>query len=333
MVRPIATSVINPAPFKEKDLRDGIGGGGETTVRSAPLRRSASRDGFRLKRKAPTLTRFNGLALILSLQVGAGIFSATSLISQQVSSPAEGLAVFVTAGLLVWTGAASFVELGLLVPSNGGIQDYLRASWGDYIGHLFSWIWIIVVKPAGNAVISSIFADYLLKALRPSSEQQILPWTTKIVALGCVAVLTVINCLGATSGVKAANGFVVLKLTALGSIIVIGFATYVLGHGDGVPASPAGWYGSRHASPLEQGSGSWLGQFSTAILTSLVCYGGWENVGFMTEDMEKPEKDLPVVINGAMTLVIVGFFLMNASLYICLPFDMIRESRTAAVVS
>jgi solute carrier family 7 (L-type amino acid transporter), member 6 len=332
MVRPIATSVINPAPFKE-DVRDGMDGVQDTTVHSALLRRSASRDRFRPKRKAPTLTRFNGLALILSLQVGAGIFSATSLISQQVSSPAEGLAVFVTAGLLVWTGAASFVELGLLVPSNGGIQDYLRASWGDYTGHLFSWVWIIVVKPANNAVISSIFADYLLKALRPSSQQQILPWTTKIVALGCVATLTAINCLGATSGVKAANGFVILKLTALGSIIIIGFATYALGHGDGVPVSPTGWYGPQQTSPLEQGAGSWLGQFSIAVLTSLFCYGGWESVGFIAGDMERPEKDLPVVINGAMTLVIVGFFLMNASLYICLPFDMIRESRTVAVVS
>ncbi|KAI0396120.1 amino acid/polyamine transporter I [Xylariaceae sp. FL0594] len=345
MVRPIATSVFDPAPSAD-DARDGLGSDGEIMAHAnaAPPHRPASRDGLlpHNKRKAPTLTRFNGLALILSLQVGSGIFSVTSLISQQVSSPAEGLAVFVTAGLLVWTGAASFVELGLLVPSNGGIQDYLRASWGDHAGHLFSWVWIGVVKPAGNAVISSIFADYLLKALLPASPEQqqqqqqqqtiIMPGTTKMVALGCVAVLAAINCLGATSGAKAANGFVLLKLTALGSIIVIGLTTYVLGHGDGVPTSPTGWFGAPQTEkPLEEGAGGWLGHFSTAVLTALFCYGGWESAGFIAGDMQRPEKDLPVVINGAMTLVIVGFFLMNASLYICLPFHMIRESRTAAV--
>jgi amino acid permease len=110
----------------------------------------------------------------------------------------------------------------------------------------------------------------------------------------------------------------ILKLTALGSIIIIGFTAYALGHGDGVPASPAGWFGLHQASPRESSLWIFLGSSSTAVFTALFCYGGWESVGFVTGDMENPAKDLPVVINGAMTLVIVGFFLMNASLYICL---------------
>ncbi|KAI1813956.1 amino acid/polyamine transporter I [Poronia punctata] len=287
-----------------------------------------SRDGLRPKRKTATLTRFNGLALLLSLQVGAAIFSAPSLISQLVRSPAEGLAVFVAAGLLVWTGAASFVELGLLIPSNGGIQDYLRAAWGDYAGHLFSWVWLGVARPAGGAVVANIFADFLLKALYPAGVTG--TWPSKIVALGCVASLTAINCLGATSGAKAASGFVVLKLTALASIIIIGLGTYMLGHGEGVPASPFGWFG-HPVSSVESGGEDSLGDFSKAVLTALFCYGGWESVGFIVGDMENPVKDLPIVINGAMSLVMVGFFLMNASLYICLPFDVIRESRTVAL--
>ncbi|KAI1420628.1 amino acid/polyamine transporter I [Xylaria sp. FL1777] len=299
------------------------------SVHSALIHRSENVNEVGLPRKGPTLTRLNCLALIISLQIGSGIFSAPSLIAQQVRSPAEALGVFVVAGLLVWTGAASFVELGLHVPSNGGIQDYLRASWGDYTGHLFSWIWIGVVRPAGNAVVSTIFADFLLRAFQPSDP--IWPWATKIVALGCVASLTAINCFGATAGAKAANVFMILKIAALGSIIGIGFTNYVFGYGDGVPSSNAGWFGWDQASPSEPDVWETLGNVSTAVFAALFCYGGWETAGFFAGDMDNPVKDLPIVINGAMTLVITGFFLMNASLYICLPFDVIRESKTVAV--
>ncbi|KAI0452257.1 amino acid/polyamine transporter I [Xylaria acuta] len=303
--------------------------GRQASVHSALLRRSDSDDQLRSRRKKATVTRLNCLALVIGLQIGSGIFSAPSLIAQHVRSPAEALGVFLVAGLLVWTGAASFVELGLLVPSNGGIQEYLRASWGDYTGYLFSWIWVGVVRPAGNAVISTIFADYLLKALRPSDL--ILPWTTKMVALGCVASLTTINCLGATAGAKAANVFMVLKLAALGNIIGIGFSIYVFGYGDGVPASDAGWLGRDRASSGEPDIWTSLGGVSTAVFAALFCYGGWESAAFVTGDMENPAKDLPIVINGAMSLVVVGFLLMNASLYICLPFDVVRESKAVAV--
>lgn len=299
------------------------------SIHSALIRRSEDDDQLRPRRKGTTLTPLNCLALVISLQIGSGIFSAPSLIAQQVGSPAEALCVFVVAGLLVWTGAASFIELGLLVPSNGGMQDYLRASWGDYTGYLFSWIWVGIVKPAGNAVISTIFADYLLRAFQPFVL--VSPWATKIVALSCVASLTAINCLGATAGAKAATVFMVLKLAALGSIIAIGLAAYVAGYGDGVPASDAGWWD--RLDPSESNVWESLGKTSTAVFAALFCYGGWESASFVIGDMENSAKDLPRVINGAMTLVIVGFFLMNMSLYICLPFDVIRESKTVAVVS
>ncbi|KAI1827945.1 amino acid/polyamine transporter I [Xylaria intraflava] len=301
------------------------------SVHSGLLRRSESSAGSDIssRRKSPNITLQNGLALIIGLQIGSGIFSAPSLISQQVNSPAEGLGVFLMAGLLVWTGAASFVELGLLVPSNGGIQEYLRASWGDYAGYIFSWVCVGIIKPASNAVISTIFADYLLKALQPSDP--IPPFTTKIVAISCVISLILVNGLGATAGAKAANVFMVLKLTALGSIIATGLIVYFFGHGNGVPSSEAGWFGWDQGAPNDTSLWGSLGGFSTAVFAALFCYGGWENASYVAGDMENPTRDLPIMIHGAMTLVIVGFFLMNASLYICLPFDVIRESKAVAV--
>lgn len=49
--------------------------------------------------------------------------------------------------------------------------------------------------------------------------------------------------------------------------------------------------------------------------------------------MKNPRRDLPIVINGSMMLVITGFMLMNAALYVCLPMGVMQNSSTVAVVS
>lgn len=52
----------------------------------------------------------------------------------------------------------------------------------------------------------------------------------------------------------------------------------------------------------------------------------------MLGDMANPQGDLPVVITSAMVIVISGFCMMNAAIYIVLPFETIRTSTTVAVV-
>ena len=60
-------------------------------------------------RSSPTskanLTFINGLALVISLQIGSGIFSAPSVTANHVPSPGIGILVWLCGGLLVWTGA------------------------------------------------------------------------------------------------------------------------------------------------------------------------------------------------------------------------------------
>ncbi|KAH8891292.1 large neutral amino acids transporter small subunit 1 [Thozetella sp. PMI_491] len=275
------------------------------------------------------LTRLNGLALVISLQIGSGIFSAPSQVSQHVSSPGQGLLVWFLGGLLVWTGAASFIELGLRVPSNGGIQEYLRACYGDGAGFLFTYMWVVLVKPCANAIIATIFADYLLGGFFGGGQSSLSPLALKAGAIACVAGVTLVNCLGASSGAKAANVFLVLKLGAVAAIIILGGMTWAFGGGDGVPQSPYGWFGLTPTEDIPMWA--WIGNFASALFGALFCYGGWETIGFVLGDMANPEGDLPFVINGAMTIVIFGFCLLNAAIYICLPMDMIRGSSTVVV--
>ena len=251
-------------------------------ARAGPMQRSAS-PALTVARGAQ-LTRLNGLALVISLQIGSGIFTAPSQVSQHVASPGAGLLVWFLGGLLVWTGAASFIELGLRVPTNGGIQEYLRTCYGDAAGFLFTYMWVVLVKPCANAIIATIFADYLLGGLFGSGQGSIPPLVLRVGAVACVACVTFLNCLGASSGAKAANVFLVLKLASLASIIVLGGAVWAFGTGSGVPISPAGWFGpaTSATSAEEISTWAWLGNFATALFGALFCYGGYVQYSFAT---------------------------------------------------
>lgn len=286
------TPLISDDPDSANPTVDDNGiASGSARSRSSSL---SSSGGGRVR--PPKLTLLNGLALVISLQIGSGIFTIPSQVSQFVPSPGVGLVVWLVAGLLVWTGAASFIELGLRVPSNGGIQEYLRAAYGnkkchaeeeddsnkddeevgprgELAGFLFTWTWVFLAKPAANGAIATIAANYLSRPF--SGDEGLTPLMSRLIALACIAFITFVNCLGASSGARAANVFLMLKLTALCSIIVLGLVTWVGGRGAGVPSSPeTGWFG---ASPKTSDELS-MGNFVTAIFGAVFCYGGWETV-------------------------------------------------------
>ena len=84
-----------------------------------------------------SLTFINGIALVLGLQIGSGIFFAPSQVSIHVSNLGITILVWLFAGILVWSGAASFIELGVAMLNNGGMQEYLGACYGEFAGFLF----------------------------------------------------------------------------------------------------------------------------------------------------------------------------------------------------
>jgi len=233
-----------------------------------------------------SLTYLNGVALVVSLQIGSGIFFVPSEVSKHIPSAGAGVLIWLFAGLMVWTGAASFIELGRAIPNNGGIQEYLRCCYGEFYGFMFSWIWVSIYKPASIAVIATIFGKHVNTAILPESMDSI--WVDKVIAVTGLTLLTLINCLGTNTGALAANGFLMLKLGALFSIVVIGLWIGLGGKGDGVgQGTEPGWFSSGNspssaitsfAEQQEQNNWERFGYYVTALFAALFCYAGWETV-------------------------------------------------------
>ncbi|OCL02046.1 amino acid transporter [Glonium stellatum] len=291
----------------------------------------------RISTPARSLTYLNGLALVVGLQIGAGIFSAPSVVRAHVSSPTIALFVWLLAGVLVWTGASSFIELGTRVPRNGGIQEYLRHCYGELYGFLFAWVWLLVSRPCAMAMVAFIFSEYIFKALLP--DQDVSNWALKVTAILAILLMTYLNCMGTKSGTGAASFFLILKVVGLGSIAIIGFAFVATGltHQDGNNQADTADYGLFDPPPPAESSlaYSWfwmsLGGFTDAVLAALFAYAGWESISFVIGEMEEPHSTLPRVLNNSMALVITLFLASNFALYTILSLKTLQETNAIAL--
>ena len=41
----------------------------------------------------------------------------------------------------------------------GGVQPYLQRIYGDFVGFLAAWTWIVAVMPATLAILSIVFVE------------------------------------------------------------------------------------------------------------------------------------------------------------------------------
>lgn len=244
----------------------------------APTRDPSSFDNQPLS--PPSLTFLNCLSLVVSIQIGSGIFSTPAVVSNHVPTSTAGILVWAFAGILVWTGASSFIELGTTVPRNGGMQEYLRVGYGDFAGFLFSLVWLSVVRPCSIAIAAMIFAEHVNGIVLPALG---LPggWVANTgMALLGVWGITGVNCLGVKTGAKIAGWFLVLKLLIISSIIGAGIVVGIQKKGGylvgGEEEGQQAWIKHREGGK----SGIWevFGEYVTALFAALWVYGGWDAV-------------------------------------------------------
>jgi solute carrier family 7 (L-type amino acid transporter), member 6 len=231
----------------------------------------------------PSLTFLNCLSLVVSIQIGSGIFFTPTVVSNHVSTPLAGILVWALAGILVWTGAACFVELGTAVPRNGGMQEYLRAGHGDFAGFLFAWAWLLIARPCSITISAMVFAEHLNGILLPALGLPGGGWVADIgMALLMIWGITGVNCLGVKTGAKVAGWFLVLKLLIISSIIGAGLVVGVREKGGYLVKEMK--EGQRVRMVEDTGDAKstfWdvLGEYVISVFAVLWVYGGWDTVG------------------------------------------------------
>ena len=315
---------FTPALFPLSSSASGYAPLGAPSTTHLPLDRSAQDRGNLEKHK--TLSYLNGLSLVVGLIIGSGIFSSPSQVNSRAGSPAAALIVWTVAGVLAWTGAASYAELGGAIPLNGGSQVYLAKIFGELVGFLYTWCAVMVLKPGSLAIISIVFGEYTVRAVIGADIENINPWINKGVAVAALLLVTFVNCVSTKLAARISDLFMFMKFIALIAITTIGIIVAVTGLSYKSKANTE-W---RDNSWFEGTSHSVSG-WAVALYAGLWAYDGWDNTSYVTGEFKNPGKDVPRVIHTAMPLVILFYILANISYFFVLPSAVIESSNTVAV--
>jgi amino acid transporter len=276
--------------------------------------------------KNKTLTYLNGLSLIVGLIIGSGIFSSPSQVNSHAGSPGASLIVWTISGLLAWTGAASYAELGGAIPLNGGAQVYLSKIFGELAGFLFTWSAILVLKPGSAAIIAIIFGEYIVRAAIGAEVEDVNPWTNKAPALGALILVTLMNCISTRLAARVSDLFLFFKFIALLAVTVIGIIVAATGFSYKQPANTdwktINWF---------EGTSTDVSNWAVALYAGLWAFDGWDNTNYVTGEFKNPSRDLPRVIHTAMPMVIAAYILANMAYFFVLPLAVIEKSNTVAV--
>lgn len=227
-------------------------------------------------------------AIVIGTIIGSGIFLVPHDIVQQVGSVKALMMVWLIGGVLSLAGALSLAELGAANPSAGGIYVYLRDAYGKLFAFLYGWALLLVINSGSVATLAVAFGIYSTTFVPLSPGQQ------KLVAIGAITLLTVVNILGVRKAAAVQTLFTFAKLAGLAIIMGAAFLIHPI-----IPVQATHAWSMPHPS---------VSSYGVAMIGVLWAYEGWHMLSFAVGEVKEPSRVIPrSYLVG--TLVVVGVYL------------------------
>jgi amino acid transporter len=218
------------------------------------------------------------LAISIGAMIGSGIFILPAL-ALEIAGPAV-IVAYLLAGLLVVPAALSKSEMATAMPEAGGTYIYIERAMGPLLGTVAGvGTWFSLSFKGALALVGGV--PYLLLLF----DLPLQP-----VALGLAGVLILVNLVGAKQTGRLQLAIVVVMLAALG--------WFAAGSAPSVQSA-------NYAGFFDSGVGGLLA--ATGLV--FVSYAGVTKIASVAEEVENPDRNIPLGILGSLvftTLLYVG---------------------------
>ncbi|XP_047467657.1 b(0,+)-type amino acid transporter 1 isoform X3 [Mugil cephalus] len=271
------------------------------------------------EKKTLNLKREVGLvgavALIAGTMIGSGIFMSPQTVLSTIGSTGASLVVWASCGVLAMMASACYAELGTVIKESGGEYIYILRTSGPVVAFLLIFSSVLFVRPAGVAGIALSFAQYVVVPFYSDCPPPVL--VVKCVAAAAILILATVNCLNVRFAMAVQVFFLVAKVLGLAVIIIGGVVMLIRGHTESFEDS-------------FENTNVGINPIGIAFYQGLWSYDGWNNLNYVTEELKRPEVNLPRAVVIAITLVTGLYLLVNVSyLTVMTPRELMSSSAVA----
>lgn len=233
---------------------------------------------------ARKLTSFDATLIVVGGIIGTGIFMNPAVVAQRAVTTPLIIGVWLLGAVIAVIGAFIIAELAWRRPSVGGTYGYLRDAYHPVLAFMSGWTSLFVTNSGSYAATAATFAIYAAPFFHGP---------VKLIAVGVIVAMTLINSLGVHSGVRAQNLLTLLKIGTIGALIAAGFF--------GTPD-----FSQLHAQALAAPAGlALIGALGAALIPVFYSYDGWQTAPFMDRELKEPERTLPLGLIWGVLIVVV----------------------------
>ena len=234
-------------------------------------------------------------AVVIANMIGTGVFTSLGFQLLDIQSGFAILLLWALGGLIAVCGSMTYAELGSALPRSGGEYNFLTEIYHPSAGFISGWISATIGFSAPTALAAITFSTYLLTIFPEINND----WLRKIIACSLIVILAFIH----SSNRKSSGGlqmiFTVMKVSV---IILFCFGAILFAKNiQPVSFSP----NSNDISTIFSGS------FAVSLIYVSYAYTGWNAATYLSSEIERPQKYLPLILISGTTIVTVLYILLN----------------------
>ena len=265
------------------------------------------------------LKLWDAVMIVMGSMIGSGIFIVSADIMRNLGSGYWVIVVWLITAVMTVAAAISYGELSAMFPKAGGQYTYITEIFGKPMGFLYGWGMFTVIQTgtiAAVAVAFGKFTAYLVPSLNDAapifqSGDFKITWI-QILAIFVILFLTFVNTKGVQFGKILQNVFTSSKIIALLALIILGFI--LINQSNWSSNMSFGWDAFQNLKHTEWKSisgATLVGGIAAAMVGSVFSSVAWENVTFISGEIENPKKNVVKAMILGTSAVMILYLLVN----------------------
>ena len=242
------------------------------------------------------------IAYVIANMVGTGVFTSLGFqLAGGVTSIFSILMLWLMGGIIAFTGAQVYGELGSVMPRSGGEYNFLSAIYHPALGFMSGFFSMFVGFAAPIALAAITLSQYFGNVYAGIDP--------RFVAAAVIIVITVVHSVGIKSGSIFQLIFTILKVLLIVVFIVIGLF-FTEEHQDiSVLPTAISW-----EQILSSG-------FAVSLIFVYYSYSGWNASAYFVSELKNPAKNLPRSLIIGTVVVAVLYLLLNFTFLYVSPIE------------